>query len=103
MRKSLVRPRGLDAHLTAKVAAVTCLQLIVDWLLCVDRLWLLAFNLAVNDGGGLGYSNVDLGGKGGFKLLAFDVPLCPLKIRARIKLPDQPFFGLSRPSTWNTN
>jgi hypothetical protein len=93
----------LDAHLTAKVAAVTCLQLIVNWLLGVDRLWLLAFNLAVNDGCGLGYSNVDLGGKGGFKLLAFDVPLCPLKIRARIKLPDQPFFDLSRPSTWNTN
>ena len=103
MRKSLVRPRGLNAHLTAKIAAVTCLQLIVNWLLGVDRLWLLAFNLAVNDGGGLGYSNVDLGGKGGFKLLAFDVPLCPLKIRARIKLPDQPFFDLSRPSTWNTN
>jgi hypothetical protein len=43
-------------------------------------LWLLAFNLAINDGGGLGYSNVDLGGQGGLKLFAFDVPLCPLKI-----------------------
>jgi hypothetical protein len=70
----------LKAHLTAKVAAVTCLQLIVDWLLCVDRLWLLAFNLAINDGGGLGYSNIDFGGQGGLKLFAFDVPLCPLKI-----------------------
>jgi hypothetical protein len=89
----------LDAHLAAKVAAVTCLQLIVYWLLCVDRLWLLAFNLAINDGSGLGYSNVDLGGQGSFKLFAFDVPLCPLKIRSRIKLPDQPFFTLSRFST----
>jgi hypothetical protein len=85
----------LDAHLTAKVAAVACLQLVVNRLLGVDRLWLLAFDLTVNDGCGLSYSNVDLGGQGGFKLLTFDVPLCPFKIRARIKLPDQPFFGFS--------
>ena len=91
----MVRPRGLDAHLTAQVTAVTCLQLIVHWLLGVDRLWLLAFNLAINDGRSLGNSNIDLGGQGGFKLFALDVPLCPLKIRSRIKLPDQPFFGLS--------
>ena len=85
----------MDAHLTAKVAAIACLQLVVNRLLGVDRLWLLAFDFAVDDGCGLGYSNVNLGGQGGFKLLAFDVPLCPLKIRARIKLPDQPFFGFS--------
>jgi hypothetical protein len=71
------------------------LQLVVDWLLGVYRFWLLAFDLAVNDGCGLNYSNVNFGGQGGLKLLAFDVPLCPLKIRARIKLPDQPFFGFS--------
>jgi len=70
----------LDAHLTAKVAAVACLQLVVNRLLGVNRLWLLAFNLAINDGCGLSYSNINLGGQGGFKLLAFDVPLCPLKI-----------------------
>jgi hypothetical protein len=93
----------LDAHLTAKVAAVACLQLVVDWLLGVNRLWLLAFNLAVNDGCGLSYSNVNLGGQRGLKLLAFDVPLCPLKIRARIKLPDQPFFGFSDRRIWNTS
>ena len=85
----------MDAHLTAKVAAIACLQLVIYRLLGVDRLWLLAFDLAINDGCGLGYSNVNLGGQGGFKLLTFDVPLCPLKIRARIKLPDQPFFGFS--------
>jgi hypothetical protein len=85
----------LDAHLTAKVAAIACLQLVVYRLLGVDRFWFLAFNLAVNDSRSLGYSNIDLGGQGGFKLLAFDVPLCPLKIRARIKLPDQSFFGFS--------
>jgi len=85
----------LDAHLTAKVAAVACLQLVVNRLLGVDRFWLLAFDLAVNDSRSLGYSNVNLGGQGGFKLLTFDVPLCPFKIRARIKLPDQPFFGFS--------
>jgi hypothetical protein len=85
----------LDAHLTAKIAAVACLQLVVNRLLGVDRLWLLAFNLAINDSCSLGYSNVNSGGQRGFKLLAFDVPLCPLKIRARIKLPDQPFFGFS--------
>jgi hypothetical protein len=85
----------LNAHLTAKVAAVACLQLVVYRLLGVDRLWLLAFNLAVNDGCGFSYSNVNLGGQRGLKLLTFDVPLCPLKIRARIKLPDQPFFGFS--------
>jgi hypothetical protein len=56
---------------------------------------LLAFNLAVDNSRSLGHSNVNFGGQGGFKLLAFDVPLCPLKIRPRIKLPDQPFFGFS--------
>jgi hypothetical protein len=60
----------LKAHLTAKVAAVARLQLIVDWLLGVDRLWLLAFNLAVNDGGGLGYSNVNFGGQCALELLS---------------------------------
>jgi hypothetical protein len=90
----------LNAHFTAKVAAVTCLQLVVDRLLAVNRLWLLAFNFAVNDGRGLSYSNVNLGGQRGLELFTFDVPLCPLKIRTRIKLPDQPFFDLSRPSTW---
>jgi hypothetical protein len=85
----------LDAHLTAKVAAVACLQLVVYRLLGVDRLWLLAFNLAVNDSRSLGYSNVNLGGQRCLELFTCDVPLCPLKIRARIKLPDQPFFGFS--------
>jgi hypothetical protein len=70
----------LDAHLTAKVAAVACLQLVINRLLGVDRLRLLAFDLAVNDGCGLSYSNVNLGGQGGLKLFAFNVPLCPLKI-----------------------
>ena len=56
------------------------MQLIVDWLLGVDRLWLLAFNLEVNDGCGLGYSYIDLGGQSGLELFAFNVPLCPLKI-----------------------
>ena len=93
----------MDAHLTAKVAAIACLQLVVNRLLGVDRLWLLAFDLAVNDGCGLSYSNVNLGGQRGLKLLAFDVPLCPLKIRARIKLPDQPFFGFSDRRIWNTS
>jgi hypothetical protein len=78
----------LDAHFTAKVAAVTCLQLVVYRLLSVNRFWILAFNLAVNDCRSLGYSNINLGGQGGFKLFTFDIPLCPLKIRARIKLPD---------------
>jgi hypothetical protein len=91
----LVRPRGLNAHFTAKVAAIACLQLVVNRLLGVDRLGFLAFDLAVNNGCGLGYSNVNLGGQRGFKLLTFDVPLCPLKIRPRIKLPDQSFFGFS--------
>jgi hypothetical protein len=95
----LVKPRGLNAHLTAQVTAVTCLQLFVRWLLGVDRLGLLAFNLAINDGRSLGYSNINLGGQCGLKLFALNVPLCPLKIRSRIKLPDQPFFGLSRPNT----
>lgn len=70
----------MNAHFTAKVTAVACLQLVVNRLLGVDRLWLLAFNLAVNDGCGLGYSNVDFGGQGSLELLACDVPLCPLKI-----------------------
>jgi hypothetical protein len=72
--------RRLNAHFTAKVTAVTCLQLVVNRLLGVDRLWLLAFNFAINDGCGLGYSNVDLGGQSGFKLFACNVPLRPLKI-----------------------
>jgi hypothetical protein len=93
----------LDAHLTAKIAAIACLQLVIYRLLGVNRLWLLAFNLAVNDGCGLSHSNVNLGGQRGLKLLAFDVPLCPLKIRARIKLPDQPFFGFSDRRIWNTS
>jgi hypothetical protein len=91
----LVRPWGLDTHLTAKIAAIACLQLVVNWLLGIDRFWFLAFDLAVNDSRSLGYSNINFGGQGGFKLLTFDVPLCPLKIRARIKLPDQPFFGFN--------
>jgi hypothetical protein len=66
----------LDAHLTAKVAAVTCLQLIVDRLLGVDRFGFLAFDLTVNNGRGLRYSHVNLGGQGSFKLFALDVPLC---------------------------
>jgi len=70
----------LNAHFTAKVTAVTCLQLIVDWLLGVDRLGLLAFNLAVNDGCGLGYSYIDLGGQSGLEFLPCNVPLSPLKI-----------------------
>ena len=93
----------MDAHLTAKVAAVACLQLVVNRLLGVDRLGFLAFDLAVNDSRSFGYSNVNLDGQGSFKLLAFDVPLCPLKIRARIKLPDQPFFGFSVRRIWNTS
>jgi hypothetical protein len=93
----------LDAHLTAKVAAVACLQLVVDRLLGVDRLGFLAFDLAVNDSRGFSYSNINFGGLRGLKLLTFDVPLCPLKIRARIKLPDQPFFGFSVRRIWNTS
>jgi hypothetical protein len=95
--------RRLNAHFTAKVAAIACLQLVVDRLLGVDRFGLLAFNLTVNDGCGLSYSNVNFGGQRGLKLLAFDVPLCPLKIRPRIKLPDQPFFGFSVRRIWNTS
>jgi hypothetical protein len=90
----------LNAHFTAKVATVACLQLVVNRLLGVDRLWLLAFNFAINDGCGLGYSNVDLGGQCCLELFTCDVPLCPLKIRPRIKRPDQPFFGLSVRRTW---
>jgi hypothetical protein len=85
----------LNAHFTAKVAAVACLQLVVDRLLGVDRLRLLAFDLAVDDGCRFRYSYIDLGGQRCLELLSCDVPLCPLKIRARIKLPDQPFFGFS--------
>jgi hypothetical protein len=95
--------RRLNAHFTAKVTAVACLQLVVYRLLGVNRLWLLAFDLAVNDSRSLGYSNVNFGGQRGLKLLAFDVPLCPLKIRARIKLPDQPFFGFSVRRIWKTS
>jgi hypothetical protein len=85
----------LNAHFTAKVTAVACLQLVINRLLGVDRFGFLAFDLAINDGCGLSYSNVNFGGQRGFKLFAFDVPLCPLKIRPRVKLPDQPFFGFS--------
>jgi hypothetical protein len=85
----------LNAHFTAKVAAVTCLQLIVYWLLCVDRLGFLAFNLTINDSGSFGYSNVDLGGQRCLELFTCDVPLCPLKIRPCVERPDQPFFGFS--------
>jgi len=85
----------LDAHLTAKVAAVACLQLVVNRLLGVDRLRLLAFDLAVNDCRSLGYSNVNLGGQRSLELFTFDVPLCPLKIRSRVERPDQAFFGFS--------
>lgn len=70
----------MDAHLTAKVAAVACLQLVINRLLGVNRLRLLAFDLAVNDSRSFGYSNINLGGQRGLKLLTFDVPLCPLKI-----------------------
>jgi hypothetical protein len=70
----------LNAHFTAKVAAVACLQLVIDWLLCVDRFWLLAFDLAVNDSRSLSYSNVNFGGQRSLKLFTCDVPLCPLKI-----------------------
>jgi hypothetical protein len=69
-------PWGLKAHFTAKVAAVTCLQLVVYRLLGVDGLWFLAFDFAVDDSRSIGYGNVDLGRQGSFKLLAFDVPLC---------------------------
>jgi hypothetical protein len=93
----------LNAHFTAKVAAVACLQLVVYRLLGVDRLGFLAFDLAVNDGCGLGYSNIDLGGQGGLKLFAFDVPLCPLKIRPCVERPDQAFFGFSVRKIWNTS
>ena len=79
------------------------MQLVVDRRFGVDRLGFLAFDLAVNNCRSLGYSNVDLGGQCGFKLLAFDVPLCPIKIRSRIKLPDQPFFGFSDRRIWNTS
>jgi hypothetical protein len=68
----------LKAHFTAKVAAVTCLQLVVYRLLGVDGLRFLAFDLAVNDSRSLSHSNVDLSGQGGLKLLTFDVPLCLL-------------------------
>jgi hypothetical protein len=85
----------LNAHFTAKVAAVACLQLVINRLLGIDRLWLLAFDLAINDGCGLSYSNINFGGQRGLELFTFDVPLCPLKIRTRIKLPDQSFFGFS--------
>ena len=93
----------MDAHFTAKIAAIACLQLVINRLLGVNRLRLLAFDLAVNDSCGLSYSNVNLGGQRGLKLLTFDVPLCPLKIRARIKLPDQPFFGFSVRRIWKTS
>jgi hypothetical protein len=70
----------LDAHFTAKVAAVACLQLVVNRLLGVDRFGFLAFDLAINEGCGLSYSNVNLGGQAGLEFFTFDVPLCPLKI-----------------------
>jgi hypothetical protein len=70
----------LNAHFTTKVTAIACLQLVVDWLLGVDRLGFLAFDLAVDDSRSLGHSNVDLGGQRCLELFACDVPLCPLKI-----------------------
>jgi hypothetical protein len=70
----------LNAHFTAKVAAIACLQLVVHRLLGVDRLWLLAFNLTINDSCGLSYSNINFGGQRSLELFACDVPLCPLKI-----------------------
>ena len=93
----------MNAHFTAKVAAVTCLQLVVHRLLGVDGFRLLAFDLTVNDSRNFGYSNVDLGGQRCLELFACNVPLCPLKIRARIKLPDQAFFGFSVRRIWNTS
>ena len=93
----------MDAHLTAKVAAVACLQLVVNRLLGVDRLGFLAFDLAINDGCGFGYSYVDLGGQRCLELFTCDVPLCPLKIRPRIERPDQAFFGFSVRRIWNTS
>jgi len=85
----------LDAHLAAKVAAIACLQLIINRLLSVDRLRFLEFNLTINDGCCLSYSNINFGGQCCLELFACDVPLCPLKIRPRIKRPDQAFFGFS--------
>ena len=96
-------PWGLKAHFTANVAAVACLQLVVYRLLGVDGLRFLAFDLAVDDSRSLGYSNVDLNGQGGLKLFAFDVPLCPLKIRPCVERPDQAFFGFSVRKIWNTS
>jgi hypothetical protein len=75
------------------------LQLVVYRLLGVDGLRFLAFDLAVDNSRSLSYSNIDLGGQRGFELFAFDVPLCPLKIRPCVERPDQPFFALSRFST----
>jgi hypothetical protein len=72
----LVKPWGLDTNLAAKVAAVTCLQLVVDRLLGVDRFWFLAFDLTVNNGRGLRYSNVDLGRQCRLELFTCDVTLC---------------------------
>jgi hypothetical protein len=66
----------LNAHFTAKVAAVACLQLVVYRLLGIDRFGFLAFDLAVNDGRSIGYGNVDLGRQRGFELFTCDVPLC---------------------------
>jgi hypothetical protein len=66
----------LNAHFTAKVAAVACLQLVVYRLFGVDRLRFLAFDLAVDDSRSLSHSNVDLGGQRGFELFTCDVPLC---------------------------
>jgi hypothetical protein len=93
----------LNAHFTAKVAAVACLQLVVYRLLGVDRFGFLAFDLAVDNSRSLGYSNVNLGGQRGLELLAFDVPLCPLKIRPCVERPDQAFFGFSVRKIWNTS
>jgi hypothetical protein len=66
----------LNAHFTAKVAAVACLQLVVYRLLGVDGLRFLAFDLAVDNSRSLSYSNIDLGGQRGLKLFTCDVPLC---------------------------
>jgi hypothetical protein len=85
----------LNPHLAAKVTAVTCLQLIIDWLLGVDRFWFLEFDLAVNDGRGLRYSHINLGRQSGLELFTCDVPLCLFQIAATVKRPDQAFFGFS--------
>jgi hypothetical protein len=65
----------LNAYFTAKVTAVACLQLVVNRLLSVDRLWFLAFDFAVNDSRSLRYSHINLGRQSGLELFTCDVPL----------------------------